>query len=79
MTLRFSEVGDFAALYAAQAWCRNAGYSYGSTDITGRVALMRGDVLIAKWHNLSAKERAECDGVMTGDFRNGPVTINIKD
>lgn len=40
---------------------------------------MRGDVLIAKWHNLSAKERAECDGVMTGDFRNGPVTINIKD
>lgn len=38
---------------------------------------MRGDVLIAKYRNLTPRERAMLDGQMTGDMRNGPVVIEI--
>jgi hypothetical protein len=74
----FNQSGTFAALYAAQKWCRDNGISYGSLCRESPVGLMRGDVTIAKWRNLTAKERAECDGVMTGNFRDGPVCIEMK-
>jgi hypothetical protein len=75
----FEQVGTFVALEAAQKWCRENGISYGSTSRTGRVALMRGDYAIAKWHNLTSKEKAECDGVMSGNFRDGPVIVEMKE
>ena len=34
---------------------------------------------IAKWRNLTPKERSELHGTMDGDFREGPVVINLKD
>lgn len=77
--LEFKSDTIFGALYAAQQWCRDNGISCGSTDITGSVCLMRGDILIAKWKNLTAKERAQCDGVMSGNWREGPVYIRMKD
>ena len=77
--LVFNESGDFAALNAAQAWCRDHGISYGSLQRDDPVGLMVGDYDIAKWRNLSASDRAQLDGTLTGDKRNGPVTIQLTD
>lgn len=77
-TITFTKPGDFQALYEAQAWCRENGFSMGSLCSPESVALMRGKVLIAKWRNLTVEERERIHGKMTGpDFRNGPVTIEI--
>jgi len=76
-SLKFNEPGDFAALSAAQKWCRDHGISYGSLQGPDPVGLMVGDYAIAKWRNLSAAERAELDGQLTGDKRNGPVFIQL--
>ena len=73
----FDDAGDFKALRAAEAWCRDHGVSYGPTDRTGKLALMAGDYMIAKWHNLTLKEQAESHGTLSGDFRNGPLTLRI--
>jgi len=77
LVLKFDQQGDFAALYAAQAWCREHGVSYGSTDRTRTIGLLVGEYCIAKWHNLTRKERREVDGTITGDARNGPLHLRI--
>lgn len=77
-TITFTESGTFAALYAAQDWLRQHGYSYGSQQRGSPTAIKKGDYIIGKWRNLSADDRAEMDGTMEGDFRDGPVTIKIK-
>jgi hypothetical protein len=79
MKLTFNQTGDFQALYAAQAWCEQADISYGSLCRAKPVGLMRGEFGIAKWKHISAEQRKQLDGTITGDFRNGPVTIEIKD
>lgn len=78
MKITFNFTGTFQALYQAQEWCSRNGISYGSLCGGMPVGLMRGDVSIAKWRNLTAKERSQCDGTMTGEFREGPVTIEMK-
>ena len=78
MKIVFKEQGDFAAQCAAEKWCRDNGISYGSSCALSPTGLLRGDVIISKWHNLSAREIAFLDGTMTGDMRNGPVTIELK-
>lgn len=77
ITLQFDQPGDFAALHAAEAWCRENGVSYGSTDRTHTIGLMVGDYVIAKWRNLTAKERKQCHGTIFGDARHGPLTLRI--
>lgn len=42
------------------------------------VAVLKGDWSIAKWKNLSKKEIDVLDGRVYGDFRNGPVTVELK-
>lgn len=76
--LRFDEPGDFTALNAAQKWCRDRGISYGSLQRDDPVGLLVGEFDIAKWRNLSAVERQQLDGTLTGDKRNGPVFIRLK-
>lgn len=73
----FNERGDFKAMYAAEKWCEANGYSVGSTERGSPRCLVRGDWVVAKWRNLTAAERLECHGVMTGDMRNGPVTVEV--
>jgi hypothetical protein len=75
----FNQTGTFQALYAAQQWCRDNGISFGSSSATRPTGLLRGDYCIAKWHNLTPKEISQLDGTMSGDFREGPVTIRLKD
>ena len=71
---------DFAALHAARAWIRDQGYSYGSLCRDMPIGLLKGEWTIAKWKNLTDKERNQLDGQMTSsDFRNGPVNVFLKE
>lgn len=79
MEIVFDQKGTFEAKYAAEQWCRDNGVSFGSSCVDGSIGLLRGDYIIAKWRNLSAKERKQLDGTMSGNFRNGPVTIRLRD
>ena len=76
----FNQTGDFAACDAAEDWCRANGISYGSMERGRPIGLMRGDFHIGKWTSLTKAEQDECHGTMTSaSFRNGPVTITMKD
>jgi len=79
MQIVFDNKGTFEAMYAAQQWCKDNGISYGSSCVSGPVGLLRGNYCIAKWHNLNHKERAQLDGTISGDLREGPVKIQLKE
>lgn len=73
----FEQTGDFVAAHAAEQWCKERGISVGSMERENPRGLLRGDFSIPKWRNLSPSQRYSLDGRMTGDMRNGPVTIVI--
>ncbi|MFJ3481746.1 hypothetical protein ACIPL1_00010 [Pseudomonas sp. NPDC090202] len=77
-TKTFSEAGDFQALFSAQKWLDAHGYSYGSTCRGSPTGILKGEFFIAKWRNLSHQQIEELDGQMSGDNRNGPVTVTLK-
>ena len=79
MRLVFEQKGVFAAKDAAEQWCRDNGVSFGSSQVGAPRALFRGNCIVSKWRNLSAEERASCDGTMSGDLRDGPVVIELRD
>ena len=54
----------FGALYKAEEWLRENGYSVGSMCIGGPQAIVKGDVCVAKWRNLTADEKATVDGIL---------------
>ena len=68
-------------MYAANQWCRENGYSYGSTcaPIPYQGLLKGENILIAKWKNLTKEEIAQLDGVMisVGDRREGAMRVLI--
>lgn len=73
----FDQPGTFQALYAAQTWLTQNGYSYGSTCVDQPVGILKGDYCIAKWRNLTRAEIAVLDGRLEGDVRNGPLTVTL--
>ena len=80
MRIEFNQQGTFEALHAAEEWCREHGISVGQSSADGPTGLLFGDYSwIAKWRNLTHKERDELHGTMSGDFREGPVTVTLKD
>jgi len=80
MRIEFNQTGTFQAMYAAKAWCSANGISVGQSCATGPSGLLFGNFdWIAKWRNLTPKERADLHGTMSGDFREGPVVITLKD
>lgn len=80
MRIEFKKPGTFQSLYAAEAWCLENGISVGQSCATGPTGLLFGDYTwIAKWRNLTAKERSALHGTMSGDFREGPVIVGLKD
>jgi len=80
LCVRFDSDATFGAVYEAERWLTEQGISYGSSQGDAPVGLMRGDVLIAKWRNLSQQERAELDGTMeSANFRAGPVFVRLRD
>jgi hypothetical protein len=77
MEKRFVEVGDFCAMYAAEAWCRDHGISVGRNQRGAPRGLLIGDFDIQKWRNLRPEERTALHGRMTGNMRDGPVVISL--
>lgn len=78
--IKFNQTGDFAAVNAARIWLQEHGYSYGSMCMDMPIGILKGSWVIAKWRNLTMKERKQLDGQMvSSDFRNGPVVIQLKD
>lgn len=74
----FEAPGTFDAWHAARKWLEESGYSCSDTSAMHPVAVLKGDWLIAKWKNLTHKEIEALDGRVYGDFRNGPVTVELK-
>lgn len=70
---------DFEAYYAAKDWLQQRGFSCGSGQRGEPSGILLGDIMIAKWKNLSLKERLDLHGKLTGDHRCGPVTVTIFD
>lgn len=79
MRIEFTQQGTFQALNAARAWCRENGVSYGSSCAMRPTGLLFGEYAISKWRNLSKQERDDLHGTMSGEFREGPVVIELKD
>jgi hypothetical protein len=75
----FDGSGDFVAVRAAEAWCATNGLSVGRMQRGDPRGLLRGDYDIQKWRNLNAAERRALSGTMTGDMRNGPVIVELKE
>lgn len=73
----FDQMDTWAAMRAAEEWLDSLGYSYGPTDRTHKRGILRGDYIIAKFHNLTKTEITQLDGIMWGDNRNGPITVEI--
>ncbi len=77
----FKVDGDFQSMYAAQHWLKDNGYDYGSTSALEPTAVMKGDYysygLPHKMKNFTAKEKSIVHGIITGDMRNGAVTVYL--
>jgi hypothetical protein len=74
----FESDETFGAYYAAERWCRANGISCGSPCTSAPIGLLFGNYQIAKWRNLTAKERSLLHGTITGNLRNGPMTVFIE-
>jgi hypothetical protein len=79
--LRFNNNGiNFSAWDAAVEWCRRNGLSVGSMCSPLPTCCMRGDVVIAKWRNLTTDEKAQSDAILVllnGSYRDGDVEVQI--
>jgi hypothetical protein len=80
MRVEFHQKGTWAALRAARTWCQQHGLSIGQSCAVGPSGLLFGSYAwIAKWRNLTPKEQAELHGTLSGEFREGPVVVSLKD
>ncbi len=77
--VEFFQSADFQAVSAAEKWCNEHGISFGFMQGNAPRGLKCGDCTIEKWRNLSTNDIENLDGQMTGNFRNGPVVIELKD
>lgn len=70
---------EFAAQRAAEKFLHDAGFSVAPPQHGAPRGIMFGACKIAKWRGLTASERHELHGRITGDGRAGPTTISILD
>jgi hypothetical protein len=77
--IEFKQIGEFSAVNAARKWLQDHGYSYGSMCMDMPIGILKGSWTIAKWRNLTTKERRQLDGqLISKDFRSSPVVIQLK-
>lgn len=69
--------GDFAACLIAERFLTKAGFSVGRMQRGDPRGIMLGEYDIQKWRNLSARDRKGLHGVLVGNMREGPITIQI--
>lgn len=78
MNIDFPNNGDtFSGFDDALKWCKDNGYSVGSMCSSQPIGIIKGNVHIAKWKNLSSSDIMQLDGIIDGDYRNGTVTITV--
>lgn len=70
---------DFGALYQAETWLKENGFSKGRMERDAPIGIYKGEADIGKWSTLTPDERKELHGKMTGDFRSGLVVITLYD
>jgi hypothetical protein len=70
----FNQPGDFDAMYAAEHWLKDRGFSVGPSQVDSPRAIWHGDCDISKWRNLSPKERRNVHALLD-DPRGGPARI----
>jgi hypothetical protein len=68
----------FSALYEAQKWLRDNGYSYGSSSIDSPIGVHKGDCYISKWRNMTKKEQKNLDGRLYAG-REGSAKLVLKE
>lgn len=73
----FDTPGTFAAKHACEDFARSCGFSVGHSQAHAPTGLMFGDYRISKWKNMNAAQRRALHATITGDGREGPVTLNI--
>ncbi len=72
----FKADGTFGAVSKAEKYCKKKGYSVGSMQRDAYRALAKGDISMAKWHNIEESEYPRIDGLMVShDFREGSATV----
>lgn len=78
-TIIFEGDNDFEAYRKAEKWVKENGYSAGSMCSPSPTAIFKGDCYVAKWRNLSVKERNSADGYITSvnNYRSGPVELVV--
>jgi hypothetical protein len=77
LAAEFSNEETFGAYHEAEEYCKALGVSVGHMCNPFPTGLAKGEFDIAKWKNLSAKDKQLLDGVIVGDFRNGPVKVYL--
>jgi hypothetical protein len=73
----FTDKGAFDAYNGAESYCKSLGLSVGRMCAGLPTGLKKGGYDIQKWRNLSFEDKALLDGVLMGDFRNGPVAVYL--
>lgn len=79
-TKQFQQTGQtFGAMYNAQKWLSDNGYSYGSTDLSSYVPIVKGEYDIPqKYRNLSKSDIENISGVIHSfDYRDGIVEVRL--
>lgn len=75
---KFTDTGDFKANAEAEKWCEERGLSVGDMQGPAPRGILLGKVAIQKWRNLSEEDKDALDGEMTGNMREGPVVVTLK-
>jgi len=69
-------------MQAAETWLKARGFSIGIMQSDAPRGILLGDVIIAKWRNLDAEDRADLHGQMMPapghSLRNGPIFVDIR-
>ena len=73
----FTDEGTHRAFNAARIWLETRGFSVGRMQAHQPCGILFGDYDIQKWRNLNTAERTALDGVLTGNFRDGPVVARL--
>jgi hypothetical protein len=74
----FPANGTFGAFYQAQEYIKDLGYEIGSMDRDNPIGFADNEKFgyIAKWHNLTPKDKEQLYGVIiSNDFREGAVDV----
>lgn len=71
------EDDTFGAYHKAEQYCKALGLSVGRMCSPQPTGLKEGEFDIQKWKNLDAEDIGGLDGVIVGNYREGPVKVYL--